>query len=84
MAVTVRFFASLRERIGSDAIALEVCGRTGAEHVLDMLRQRLGQARVAELSAPQIRVALNREFVEYPWSVEDGDELAFMPPITGG
>jgi molybdopterin synthase sulfur carrier subunit len=84
MAVTVRFFASLRERIGSDAIALEVCGRTSADDVLELLRQRLGQPRVTELSAPQIRVALNREFVDYPWSVEDGDELAFMPPITGG
>jgi molybdopterin synthase sulfur carrier subunit len=84
MTITVRFFASLRERIGSDVIALEVCGRTGADEVLEVLRRRLGAKLAAELSAPQIRVALNREFVEYPWSVEDGDELAFMPPITGG
>jgi sulfur-carrier protein len=84
MAITVRFFAGLRERVGTDAITLDVDGRTDADCLLGLLRRQLGERLAAQLVAPEIRVALNKEFVDYPWWVDDGDEIAFMPPITGG
>jgi sulfur-carrier protein len=84
MTITVRFFAGLRERVGTDAITLDIEGRTDADRLLGLLREKLGDRLGAQLVAPEIRVALNREFVDYPWSVDDGDEIAFMPPITGG
>jgi len=84
MTVTVRFFAALREQIGTDAIGIELDGRTDSDRLLSMLRQKLGDELAVQLVAPDVRVALNKEFVDYPWSVDDGDEVAFMPPITGG
>jgi molybdopterin synthase sulfur carrier subunit len=84
MTVTVKFFAALRERIGTDTIAFDIDGRMDSDRVLGVLRDRLGEQLAAQLVAPDIRVALNKEFVDYPWSVDDGDEIAFMPPITGG
>ena len=37
-----------------------------------------------ELSAPQVLVAVNQEIVPLSAALADGDEVAFLPPVTGG
>jgi len=44
----------------------------------------VNDAAFAALSAPNVRIAVNKEFVEGGCTLRDGDEVAFMPPITGG
>ncbi|MGH8598856.1 MAG: MoaD/ThiS family protein [Gammaproteobacteria bacterium] len=51
---------------------------------MELLGRRFGDDFAAALTAPNIRVALNQEFVVGQCTVRDGDEVAFMPPITGG
>lgn len=78
MSIHVRFFASLRERVGCGE--LEISARAVA-NVGDVWRAAVG----AELQAPpQTLAALNMEYCAFDTPVGDGDEVAFFPPVTGG
>jgi sulfur-carrier protein len=84
MAITVRFFAALRERIGHDTLSVDAGPGQDLGSFVALLGERLGDDVLAALTGPDIRIALNQEFVAAPCQVKDGDEVAFMPPITGG
>ena len=84
MTIKVRFFAALRESLGTDALDLSLTANSDLSGLLEQIRRKLGDAAVAALCAPDVRVAINREFVMGECIVQDGDEIAFMPPITGG
>jgi molybdenum cofactor biosynthesis protein MoaC/molybdopterin converting factor subunit 1 len=82
LTVHVRLFAMLRERAGTDSLDLEL--PEGAT-VADALEAVTGQAGLEEiLSRLPVRVALNREYVAEDSPVSAGDELALIPPVSGG
>jgi len=74
MRVTVRLFAGLRERAGRARIELENVQRVG--DVWPALG--LGEEPAGLL------YALNREYVERAQELKDGDEVALIPPVSGG
>ena len=77
MAVQVKFFASLRERLGRDEA--EVAAADGMT-VLDVWNAALpDQPLPANTLA-----AVNMEYTDLTTPVGDGDEVAFFPPVTGG
>lgn len=83
MKIQVRYFASLREALGpSETVELPAGTTLGAlrEHLL----QRGG--RHAEVLAPQraVRCALNQAMADESAVIEEGAEVAFFPPVTGG
>jgi molybdenum cofactor biosynthesis protein MoaC/molybdopterin converting factor subunit 1 len=82
MEVEVRLFAILRERAGRDRVALELPdGATVAEALVAAGREPgLGEI----LAAMPVRVAINREYVQLEATVSPGDELALIPPVSGG
>jgi len=84
MAIRVRFFAALREQVGRDGIDVQASGPCDIAGLLASIHEQLGDRAFAALTAPNVRVALNKEFVSGDCGVRDGDEVAFMPPITGG
>ena len=84
MAISVRFFAALRERAQLDSLSLDIGAELDLRALVVMLGKRFGEDFAGALAAPNIRVALNHEFVTGQCMVRDGDEVAFMPPITGG
>ncbi|EIC28729.1 MULTISPECIES: molybdopterin converting factor subunit 1 [Methylomicrobium] len=77
MSIKVRYFASLKERIGraeEDAAIAE-----------PVTAKALWRQCVPELPPPeQILVAINLEYADWDSLVRDGDEVAFFPPVTGG
>lgn len=76
MKVSVKLFAMLRERAGADSVEVEL--REGAT-VADLL------AELSELiGAMPVRVAVNREYSEGERGLQPGDELALIPPVSGG
>ncbi|OGI46959.1 MAG: molybdopterin synthase sulfur carrier subunit [Candidatus Muproteobacteria bacterium RBG_16_65_34] len=76
MSITVRFFASIREKLGKGEVLIEAKGVSSASDVWD---------RVASTPIPpNTLVAINQEHVSLAQAVRDGDEVAFFPPITGG
>nr|WP_315257301.1 molybdopterin converting factor subunit 1 [uncultured Duganella sp.] len=84
MVITVKFFASVREAIGtsSESLALpEQVATVGAlrEHLAargEQWRQALGH--------PALRMACNQVMCGADALLADGAEVAFFPPVTGG
>jgi molybdopterin synthase catalytic subunit len=79
--VKARLFARLREQAGIDSVELDLpAGAT----VADAYRQlRHGHARL-EPDLGIVRPALNQEFAAWEATLSEGDELAFIPPVSGG
>ena len=74
--INVRYFASLRERLGRSQEQVEA---TGIVNVADVWR------RVAREPMPtNTLVAVNQEYAGPDSPVKAGDEVAFFPPVTGG
>ena len=84
MTIRVRFFAALREQLGMDSLEIPASGGLDLKGLLELIRRQVGEGAIEILSAPNVRIALNQEFVTDQCVVSDGDEIAFMPPITGG
>ncbi|HEY6537804.1 MAG TPA: molybdenum cofactor biosynthesis protein MoaE [Candidatus Dormibacteraeota bacterium] len=80
-SVRVRLFASLRELAGTDQLELELQG----DDSLDTCWRRLCE-RFDGLASwrDSVRPARNLEYVEWETPIEAGDELAFLPPVSGG
>ncbi len=76
MAITVKYFASLREKLGRGEDALPAAG---ISNPADVWRNCVGGD-----PAPNTLVAVNLEYAQWDSAVRDGDEVAFFPPVTGG
>jgi molybdopterin synthase catalytic subunit len=81
MIVRIRLFAQLRERAG-DAIDAELDdGATVADALAELARDPLIADLLARLP---VRMAVNRELVGEDTPLRSGDELALLPPVSGG
>ncbi|MBO0712382.1 MAG: molybdenum cofactor biosynthesis protein MoaE [Acetobacteraceae bacterium] len=76
MVVRVRLFAALRDRAGSDEIELEL---PDGALVADALARMGGLTRDV-----QAVMAVNREYARADTALHPGDELALIPPVSGG
>lgn len=77
MNITVKFFASLREQIGKSDATIS------AESTLSVL-QAWQQTSGLETMPANTLCAINMEYVDQAAMLNDGDEVAFFPPVTGG
>jgi molybdopterin synthase catalytic subunit len=77
--VTVRCFASVRELLGTEVLEVEL--EEGA--TLAVLKRRLAE-RAPDLLRLPLAQAVNRHYAKPERVLEDGDEVAFIPPISGG
>ncbi len=79
MQVTVRCFAMVRELLGAETMVVEVADGT----TVAALKHKLGE-RFDGLHALQVACAVNRDYAEPERVLVEGDEVAFIPPISGG
>jgi MoaE-MoaD fusion protein len=81
MRARVLFFGMLKDLVGipSDEIDLP----EGADLASVFEHYAVREPRLRDL-APSIVAARNREFADLATTVADGDELAFLPPVSGG
>jgi molybdopterin converting factor subunit 1 len=77
--LTVLYFAVLREQRGLASESLTTQAGTAAD-----LYGELRTRHSFTLPAESLRAALNGDFA--PWTAElrDGDDVAFLPPVSGG
>jgi molybdopterin synthase sulfur carrier subunit len=80
IAVKVRFFARLRELTGTEIEELKAPAGSQLSDLYEMLRASHASLPPRE----SVRAALNHEFVDWNAAVSDGDEVAFIPPVSGG
>ena len=81
MSLTLLFLGRLEDAAGTPALTLDVAGPlTFAE-----IAERLEPTLTVALSSGNVRVALNGSLVATDdWTAGNGDELAFLPPVSGG
>jgi molybdopterin synthase sulfur carrier subunit len=83
MKVQVKYFASIREAVGSGAESLETTATTVAA-LRDVLIAR-GEGYAESLARGKaVRVALNQTLSDESAALVEGAEVAFFPPVTGG
>jgi molybdopterin synthase catalytic subunit len=80
VTVSVRLFAGLRERAGTDRLELEL--RDGA--TVGELLEALAGTPVGPIGPRQCVVAINREYADAGQPIAAGDEVALVPPVSGG
>jgi molybdopterin converting factor subunit 1 len=81
MRVTIRLFARLRDLAGAGELVRDLPAETTIDGVW--------QALVADMPALKeyertMSVALNADYSRMSTMVRDGDEVAFLPPVSGG
>jgi MoaE-MoaD fusion protein len=74
VVVTVRLFAGLRERAGSDRVQVEL---PDGARVSDLLA-------AMDVAPRSCVVAINREYADEASPVREDDEVALVPPVSGG
>ncbi|WP_439625672.1 molybdopterin converting factor subunit 1 [Gemmata sp.] len=81
MTIRVLLFAAARDHAGTDAVGVELApGATVAHMRAALVRQVPGLASLLARSA----VAVNHDFAEDGRALGPGDEVAIIPPVSGG
>lgn len=83
MKVAVRYFASVRESLGSGEAA-EVVEGADIAALRDALAARGGRHAEALGRSRVLRAARNRVLCSESAVLAEGDEIGFFPPVTGG
>jgi len=77
MSINIQFFASLRELLGKQQTSLDYSDGLDVAAVWQ-------QASNGAPMPDNTLCAINMEYVKPDATVNDGDEVAFFPPVTGG
>src|SRR5690348_7637407 len=81
MRVRVLFFGMLKDYVGRSGEECEFPDGADLAAIFDSYAHRY--PRLGEM-AKSIVIARNREFARLSTRVENGDEVAFLPPVSGG
>ena len=79
VCVRVRLFASYREAAGTARLEVPLAGGTRIGELIELLAPRVPGLK----TAPGL-VAVNHTYVGPDVELHDGDEVAFIPPVSGG
>jgi molybdopterin synthase sulfur carrier subunit len=82
--IRLRLLASIREELGIDIEQLEVNDLECVEDLLERLRSRGGAWRRVLAEEQRVMIAVNQEMADRNTPLNEGDEVALFPPVTGG
>ena len=82
--IQIHYFASFREQLGIDKEDFEIQPNITVATLIEQLKSR-GQTwqTIFEAKIP-VLCAKNQAMVDFNEIIQDGDEVAFFPPVTGG
>jgi MoaE-MoaD fusion protein len=80
MQVNVRLFASIREALGTNSLAVDVPANASVQSLLDQLKATYPQFA----TFPEAMVSVNYEYVSKDHPLRESDEVALIPPVSGG
>ncbi len=81
MLVTIRLFARLRELAGTGELRQELAPPASAKTAWDALIASHPSLAAYERGTS---CAVNEEYARWSTALKDGDEVAFLPPVSGG
>lgn len=81
MRVTIRLFARLRELAGTDELARDAAAGATVADVWGALVQEIP---ALEPYGGTVSAAVNDDYASLRRPLRDGDEVAFLPPVSGG
>ena len=84
MTIKVKFFSLIREAVQTEQLSLELDANTSNVAGLKEVLGARGEAWVEALSHPNLIQAVNQRVVFEEEAINDGDEIAFFTPMTGG
>lgn len=84
MKVEVKYFALLREAVGTGAETIELAAENATVAAVREVLCQDAAHRSAFESVSRIRAAVNGEMAPETAAVKDGETVAFFPPVTGG
>ena len=83
--IQVRYFARYREMLNCEQESMDLAEDVQtAEKLIAFLAQRGGRWADVFAGNQRILVAVNQDMVQPDAMIQDGDEVAFFPPVTGG
>jgi molybdopterin converting factor subunit 1 len=82
MFVNVRLFAMLRERAGSEAVEVELPEGATVQDAVDAVGRQHGLTDT--IARMPVVMAVNREYASGDTTLSEADELALIPPVSGG
>jgi len=83
--VKVVFFASFKERLDCAELTLELNSDSNIQDLCDLLAGKGNRwYELFSEAKKYLKIACNQQMVEIDHGLNDGDEVAFFPPVTGG
>jgi molybdopterin converting factor small subunit len=80
ITVKTRCFSLVRYALNTSTISLDLDDNSNVQHLLDKIVSLNNKA----LNGLPIRVAVNKEYVNESYVLKDNDEVALIPPVSGG
>ncbi len=81
MSIRILFFASLADITGTRETSVEATAFTDIESIFNKFATDFP---MLEAHRSSVLFAQNSEFAAHSSPVQDGDEIAFLPPVSGG
>ncbi len=83
MTINVRLFAAIREAVGRERVEIDLADGATPE---DVWRELVRQDPRGGLAARRhnLAAAVNRKYAKFDATLKDGDEVVFIPPVSGG
>lgn len=81
MNIKTLFFATCRDIVGEREVSLEMAEGTTVRDLIELISSEHPSFRSMESS---LMVSVNQTYVDRMEVLNDGDEVAFIPPVSGG
>jgi len=81
--VTVKYFANLKQMAGKDEDQFDIKEGTTLAQLSDLIEQSVPQLGDM-VREKKVMISLNYDVVSLDTVVKDGDEIALLPPFSGG
>ena len=78
--VKVKCFSQVKYALGVDVLTFQLDDNTTSIDLEKIIRERAGE----KLNDVSLRIAINQKYQEEEITLQDGDEIVFIPPVQGG
>ncbi len=81
--VTIKLFAVYRERAKTDSIKIDIERDMPVKDVLEIVKEKVPSIKDLIIKGKGM-IAVNQDIARLDTIVKDGDEVALIPPVSGG